>query len=469
MGRAACRPDPSWTPEQQYAHTSKFFPQRGESHAEAKKMCARCPVQKQCGDYADSNEDDSGIWGGRTRSRGNWKTQPEQTTQPEQEQEFVIPNRLSASSIQVYLDCPARWKAEYMQGAKMPSGSAASLGTTCHEVFEAYVKDGYHLTDSTDENKTGTIKALYDERYWANFSDGGRYEEGLEMCRNWVLRQNWVGRTVIDTENRVTFQIPTSAGLIDFMYVIDRLDQLDEGTIEIIDYKSFVQPVQPQDLKQKPQCRVYALGIQMRYPDAEAIWMTFDLLRYDTIGIVFTKEENRATWRWLCALAEKIVQDETAEEKLNDNCRYCVRKHECSKLAVHLEVGGPLGITDVNVAAKRFFEIDRAAKALEVAKAELEKVLLAHMESNDVIEDTVNDLNVSVTVSSRRDINPDRVRAVVGDEVMARYGTMTVGQLDKLMKSNDVDDDMKFQLKRLISMKYGDPKIKVNTPDLAVA
>lgn len=46
-----------------------FFIERGESvHtvAEAKKICAQCPVQQRCLEYAVNNSEAYGIWGGKT-------------------------------------------------------------------------------------------------------------------------------------------------------------------------------------------------------------------------------------------------------------------------------------------------------------------------------------------------------------------------------------------------------------------
>lgn len=59
--QAACRgvPDPDL-----------FFPAKGESTAEAKAVCAGCPVRAECLDYALRWRIDHGIWGGlSTRER----------------------------------------------------------------------------------------------------------------------------------------------------------------------------------------------------------------------------------------------------------------------------------------------------------------------------------------------------------------------------------------------------------------
>jgi WhiB family transcriptional regulator, redox-sensing transcriptional regulator len=41
-----------------------FFPQPGETTAEAKAVCAACPVRAQCADLAEQRHERFGIWGG---------------------------------------------------------------------------------------------------------------------------------------------------------------------------------------------------------------------------------------------------------------------------------------------------------------------------------------------------------------------------------------------------------------------
>ena len=41
-----------------------FFPARGESTTEAKRICQGCPVRQECLDYALDHTERFGIWGG---------------------------------------------------------------------------------------------------------------------------------------------------------------------------------------------------------------------------------------------------------------------------------------------------------------------------------------------------------------------------------------------------------------------
>lgn len=58
-------------------HPDRFFPERGASSAEARAICAACPVRTDCLDYALRWRINHGIWGGlsaRERERHHRNT-----------------------------------------------------------------------------------------------------------------------------------------------------------------------------------------------------------------------------------------------------------------------------------------------------------------------------------------------------------------------------------------------------------
>lgn len=46
------------------ADPEAFFPQKGGSTKEAKRICSACPVREDCLDFSLRNEERFGIWGG---------------------------------------------------------------------------------------------------------------------------------------------------------------------------------------------------------------------------------------------------------------------------------------------------------------------------------------------------------------------------------------------------------------------
>ncbi len=63
MAAGACRGEPLDT----------FFPVRGEPTDRVKALCRRCPVRRECADYAHEHPDLVGIWGGLSQKERRQK------------------------------------------------------------------------------------------------------------------------------------------------------------------------------------------------------------------------------------------------------------------------------------------------------------------------------------------------------------------------------------------------------------
>ena len=65
-GGAAPAGDESWREDALCAETDPeaFFPEKGGSTREAKRVCVGCDVRTECLEYALSNDERFGIWGG---------------------------------------------------------------------------------------------------------------------------------------------------------------------------------------------------------------------------------------------------------------------------------------------------------------------------------------------------------------------------------------------------------------------
>ncbi len=442
-----------------------FFPERGQSNKEALETCARCPVNRQCLEYKQRTETEYGIWGGQVAARSK-RSHPPPNPRPTQEPAKMIPKTLSASSAQIYEECPARWKAEYIDRGRDMGNAAASLGTVCHSCAEVWVVDGHY---QNPQNKAATMKAIYDKMYWLHFSDSSRYDEGLDLVQKWLRRQNWEGRTVISAEQKDFFDVPVqvSGGIlsIKFNYIMDRMDELDspdgELWIDVTDYKTLQMPVSAEQLKHKLQARCYALAAQIKFPKATRIWVNFDLWRHDSVGCVFTRMDNVATWNYLKALAQRIVDDDDPQEILGEGCRYCVRKSVCKELTSHISVGGILGVTDPVEAADKRRMFDAASRALAQLVEQLDKVILGHMQHNEITHYSTGAYDIDVAVSGRREIDAQRARLIIGDALMAERSKLTIAQVDDLLKGDLLTNEQKSSLRSLVTRQPGEPRVKI--------
>jgi hypothetical protein len=382
----------------------------------------------------------------------------------------VIPLTLSASSIQVADLCMKRWEAEYANRSRGLGNSAANLGSACHGALEDYVAKVY--IEKLAVPSLDVLLGYYYTHTIALFGtpDHDMYEDGIEMLKGWFARTDLSEVTVLSVENKLNFDLPTSAGPITFNYIFDRLDQIDEDTYRVVDYKTIRMAYPPEDLHKKVQPRAYALAaaIQLKSQGISynRIKIEFDLLRHERIGTFFTHEDNLQTWASLIRVAERIINTEEgkAPATLNPECVFCPVKAKCPQLLKSIDLGGALGLgTEELIDIRAQMEWQR--KAVISGITELDNLLMTRAKEADTLEFTTAVNKMSVAVSATRTIDADMVESVIGTDMFTRYGgkSISMASYDKLIKDPNITDEQKVKLRALVGRKIGEPRIKIES------
>lgn len=385
----------------------------------------------------------------------------------------MLPKSLSATALHVADLCLARYAAEQIWRAKGPGGHAANLGTAVHGALEYFV-------NATQINKDQPwdfvlLEMFYRKSYMETFNTselGEGYEDGLDMLKSWFARTSFEGVEVISCEKKDNFPVPTSEGVIPFNYIWDRFDKIGPMTFKVVDYKSSVWNVRPEDLKKKIQPRAYALAaaIQLKADgiDYDKIWVEFDMLRFERVGVVYTRDEITATWTFIKTIVEEkilVTPADKAPETLNPECRFCVRKNTCKAITTNIAGGGIHGLTIEQVVDRRA-ALEFQKNGLSAAINELDEVILTAAKEDDrlSIESDMNEAIIGLTKSNRQ-VNADQVEMIVGNQIFEEFGakSMAVGQWEKLCKDKRLTDEQKKQLKTVVYKPPGTEKVIIKS------
>ena len=379
----------------------------------------------------------------------------------------MIPRTLSASSLSVAEKCLRRWKAEYMDRIPTESGNtAAALGTTCHAALERFVE----LYMKTGEWDWDTLQMFYARAFSTTMGYDDtipEYDDGLQMLNKWFSRTDLGDRTVISCEQKESFFVPTSAGKIRFNYIMDRLDKVGEDRYEIVDYKSQRLPLNFSELQNKIQAKVYALAVQIKYPEAKEIGVTFDLLRHVPVTVWFTKADNVKTWGYLKDLAESIVQtpESKAKATLNSDCRFCPVKTTCPAIKDNTEKGGTHGIDTPEKAVKKIYELQSALKVAEQMKKEMEDYVMKFAVELGLTEWETEDGKLSVSVGHGRGrrviLDQEKLINLLPPEIVAQHTKIGVTELDKILKSGVLDRATAAKARKLVDESPGNLGVSV--------
>lgn len=379
---------------------------------------------------------------------------------------------ISASSLTTFEECPRRWHAENIERVPRTGGPGpAGVGTAVHNTLEVYVAKVYMTKEWDDDWKR--IEDLYTVQFAKVFgtmdTTSEQYKDGLSMLKNWFERTNLNNIEVLSVEIKSSMPIKTNDGIKKYNYIWDRCDRFKEDSktiIRVVDYKTIRANLSPSDLRQKIQARMYAVAAATQFKDdkPDEIWICFDLLRYGPVEVKFSRDELLRTWKYIKDTANAIIaaDPDDLEERLSPGCMFCVRKFNCDTLLKNETGEGIMALADDDDAlAERHMQLTSVNKASKYALEEIENLMLAKAKENDEIEGETENYEVRFTARKTRYVEDFEVAEILGPEKFATIGKVTMGEIDRLLKSKELSAVQKSLLRGAVKDKFGDMKPKV--------
>ena len=348
---------------------------------------------------------------------------------------------LSYSRLSRFETCPLSYRLHYIEKQQAEPGLPLRFGKTIHAVLERLIKE------VVDDERTGPLSEeraieLYREAWGAEQLTGmDVFAEGLAILRRFIAEQGVVDhRDVLAVEKE--FRLPV--GPFEVLGFIDRVDWIDDETVEVIDYKTNHQLFTRDEVDTSLQMSLYEVAVRRLWPWAKKVKLTFWMLRHGVRQQTTRTEEQLAD---ALAYVETLGrQTETATEypaRLNTNCSYCDHRQHCPAYADALAGKREFlceDLADLEGVAREREEVARLAKALYARKEELEDILKAQLKERDelvlggvryrMFATTSLDYPLEPTLSLLADAT-----GLSRDEVLGKLGAIDKKALDALLKS----------------------------------
>lgn len=175
---------------------------------------------------------------------------------------------LSPSKLTTYLACPAKYRFTYLDPEGrwyLRSKSYYSFGSTLHGVLQRF-------HDSQDAGVTSTHEALAAmEESWISAGYASQEEMNQAMADGKLILANYLETVQTEPITAKTLfvekQLRADLGRFVLIGRVDRVDEHDDGTLEIIDYKSGRQGVSSQEVATDIAMCCYQLLLRERFPD----------------------------------------------------------------------------------------------------------------------------------------------------------------------------------------------------------
>ena len=348
---------------------------------------------------------------------------------------------LSYSRLSRFETCPLSYRLHYIEKKQAEPGLPLRFGKTIHAVLERLIKE------VVDDERTGPLSEeraieLYREAWGAERLTGmDVFAEGLAILRRFIAEQGVVDhRDVLAIEKE--FRLPV--GPFEVLGFIDRVDWIDDETVEVIDYKTNHQLFTRDEVDTSLQMSLYEVAVRRLWPWAKKVKLTFWMLRHGVRQVTTRTEKQLAD---ALAYVETLGrQTETATEypaRLNTNCSYCDHRKQCPAYADALKGKREFiveDLADLEGVAREREEVARLAKALYARKEELEDILKAQLKERDELVLGGVRYRMFATTSLDYPLEPTLTlladaTGLSRDEVLGKLGAIDKKALDALLKS----------------------------------
>jgi len=242
-----------------------------------------------------------------------------------------MPNKktiiMSATRMQMYLTCRWKYWCNYVLHLPRKPNVSFKLGIAVHESL-ALAGDIWKLHEKFTGKSILRIKEVYNKTAAREgIADINIYHEGLAMVMSRV--NNFANGTILTVEDR--FKVTTNEGVM-LMGAMDKVEELNEDTVLVTDYKTSKYFETTSELKADIQLSVYDVVASIKYPDYKRIVLSLDYLRGSPVYTYRTPDERKGFMEYMLAIYAEMLKlkKEKCVPTLNDMCNWCDFTDNCT-------------------------------------------------------------------------------------------------------------------------------------------
>ncbi len=220
--------------------------------------------------------------------------------------------RFSFTRLETYRRCPFQYKLRYQHRLPGQPRPGTRLALALHAALATFYRDLPPMP------RPDTLLGAFDAQWPTELSerDARALAEGRALLVDYFRRQG-------DTWPRVRFvEVPfrLELGRYTLVGTLDRVDELPDGSLQIVDYKTARTPPQAPDTF---QLDVYQLGLAAKTGEL-ASRIVFEYLRHGIQHVVEVDDRNlRRTVERVEAVVSAVEADDALHPRPGEYCRRC--------------------------------------------------------------------------------------------------------------------------------------------------
>ncbi|MBI2070766.1 MAG: PD-(D/E)XK nuclease family protein [Elusimicrobia bacterium] len=231
---------------------------------------------------------------------------------------------ISYTKVRAYLNCPWLYKLKFIDDWKAPPSPEASLGLSVHKALELY----HQRAASGGEAAMAALDEVWDRAGYRNAEEElAFYDRARELLERYLrdIAASWPGR-VKEIEKNFELTLPESN--LKLIGIMDRIDQMPDGSFALIEYKTHAAPWAETRLADDLQMTIYSRAAE------QALGLSPLKLFFFFVSQGRAVEVSRGKQQWL--EARRALEDVALKVKQGffdpdrRYCPYCEMKRSCA-------------------------------------------------------------------------------------------------------------------------------------------
>lgn len=354
--------------------------------------------------------------------------------------------KLSASRISSFLSCKQKYFFSYIQKIPKLPNPSFKLGLAVHGALEL-AGNIWLKKEKFSKKDTELILEEYDKISIREGIDTyGIHVEGRELVKK-RLNSFMSGKKLISLEKRFGFwgengglDIVSKYG-VPLIGAIDKIEEFDQDTLVIIDYKTSKTAPTPDQLKTDTQLSIYDIVARQLYPNYKRVALALDLLKSEILFTYRTDKEREDFEIYLKNVYDEMIalKEEDVRANLHIFCGWCDYNNICSAYKKICEetdyIFSPVTQLDNTALISEWESTKATKKILENRERELGMVIM------EKIKNTSENLRagtkeVYIRQNSRTEFDLKEVSRIIPVEDFPSVASLNKKAVEEYMNAN---------------------------------
>ncbi|MDD5721712.1 MAG: PD-(D/E)XK nuclease family protein [Candidatus Pacebacteria bacterium] len=292
--------------------------------------------------------------------------------------------RVSYSSLENFKLCPLKYKYSQIDKLKEPKSKEAVFGIYIHKVLKWFYQKDPHFP---------TLDALLDyyKESWPKKSEGfewqdpeeenSYFKEGIRILEEYYKTNIPHQTSILDLETRFEVTIDEDPDKPNKKHIltgiIDRIDKLPDGRMEIIDYKTGKRIASQRETDSSAQLSLYAIGVKNRWPrtDLKNLSLSLYFLKFnEKIQSQRTEEDLEKSKEEVIKTIHKIEKS-SFEPRPSPLCGWCGYRNICPIWKHLYETENQINGENVKEKVDEYFKLKEKKEKIEEELCDLKNCI----------------------------------------------------------------------------------------------